>query len=71
VSTTSGSRLKQPDSQCTSENRPKTYSHAAYTLLQELFWLKLPPEKKNMLRGFMYDCGYETAGTDLQSVLLL
>lgn len=59
VSTTTGSRLKQPDSECISGNREKAYSHAAYSVLQELFWLALPPEQKNMFRDFMCDCGFD------------
>jgi hypothetical protein len=59
VSTTTGSRFKRPDSECTSENREKAYSHAAYTVAQELFWLKLPPEQKSLFRDFMCDCGYD------------
>ncbi len=66
VSTTTGSRLKQPDSQCTSENRSKAYSHAAYTVLQELFWLLLPPEKKSIFRDFMCDCGYDPDDKNLK-----
>ncbi len=66
VSTTTGSRLKQPDSQCTSENRSKAYSYAAYTVLQELFWLLLPPEKKSIFRDFMCDCGYDPDDKNLK-----
>lgn len=59
VSTTTGSRLKRPDSECTTENREKTYSHAAFTVAQELFCGKLPPEQKDMFREFMCDCDYD------------
>ncbi|NER12070.1 hypothetical protein GWK08_01330 [Leptobacterium flavescens] len=59
VSTTTGSRFKQPDNECTSENREKTYSHAAYTTAQALFWCLLPPEHKNMFRDFMCECGFD------------
>ncbi|MDJ0645851.1 MAG: vanadium-dependent haloperoxidase [Flavobacteriaceae bacterium] len=59
VSTTTGSRLKQPDSACTSENRERAYSHAAYTVTKALVWCKLPPEYKNMFRDFMCHCGYD------------
>ena len=59
VSTTTGSRFKQPDSECISEHREKAYSHAAYTVAQELFWLKLPPVQKSMFRDFMCDCEYD------------
>lgn len=58
VSTTTGSRLKQPDNELTSKNREKAYSYAAYTVLQELFWLQLPPEQKNMFRDFMCECNF-------------
>lgn len=59
VSTTTGSRFKQPDSECTSTNREEAYSHAAYTVAQELFWLKLPAEQKTIFRDFMCDCGFD------------
>ncbi|MBP0904180.1 DUF6851 domain-containing protein [Mariniflexile gromovii] len=66
VSTTTGSRLKQPDSECISGNRERAYSHAAYTVLQELFWLSLPPEHKNMFRDFMCDCGFDPDDKNLK-----
>ncbi|MCX2680331.1 vanadium-dependent haloperoxidase [Galbibacter sp. EGI 63066] len=66
VSTTTGSYLKQPDSECISENRKKTYSYAAYTVLQTLFCLLLPPEHKNMFRDFMCDCGYDPDDKNLK-----
>ena len=66
VSTTTGSRLKQPDSDCTSENREKTYSHAAYTTAHALFWCLLPPEHKSMFRDFMCDCGYNPDDKNLE-----
>ncbi len=65
VSTTTGSRLKQPASQCTSENREKAYSHAAYTVAQAVFWCLLPPENKDMFRDFMCDCGYDPDNKNL------
>lgn len=66
VSTTTGSRFKQSDAECTSINRETAYSHAAYTVLQELFWLQLPPEKKNMFRDFMCDCGFDPDDKNLE-----
>ena len=59
VSTTTGSRLKQPDSTCTSENRERAYCYAAFTVAQALFWCALPPEKKNMFREFMCGCNFD------------
>lgn len=58
VSTTTGSKLKRPDAECTRENREKTYSYAAYNVLMELFWLGLPPENKNMFRDYMCELNY-------------
>ncbi|WP_103069651.1 vanadium-dependent haloperoxidase [Aquimarina sediminis] len=66
VSTTTGSRLKQPDSRCTSENREKAYSYAAYTTAQALFWCGLPPEKKSMFRDFMCECDYNSDDKNLE-----
>ncbi len=66
VSTTTGSRFKQPDPECTSRNRETAYSHAAYTVLQELFWLQLPPEKKNMFRDFMCECDFDPDDKNLE-----
>ncbi len=66
VSTTTGGRFKRPDSECTSRNRETAYSHAAYTVLQELFWLRLSPEKKNMFRDFMCDCGFDPDDKNLE-----
>jgi hypothetical protein len=59
VSTTTGSRFKQTHSKCTSSHREEAYSHAAYTVAQELFWLKLPPEQKSIFRDFMCECGFD------------
>ena len=67
VSTTTGSRLKQPDSECTTENREKAYCHAAYTVAHALFWCKLPPENKNSFRDFMCDCGYNPDDKNLEA----
>ncbi len=58
VSTTTGKKLKRPDAECTRENREKAYSHAAYNVLMELFWLGLPPENKNMFRDYMCELNY-------------
>ncbi len=65
VSTTTGSRLKQPDSNCTTENRETAYSHAAFTVVQALFWCELPPEKKSMFRDFMCDCNFDPDNKNL------
>ncbi len=59
VSTTTGNRLQRPDHECTIKNREIAYSHAAYTVLQELFWLDLPAEKKNIFRDFMQQCNFD------------
>ena len=66
VSTTTGSRLKQPDGACTSENREKAYSHAAYTAAHALFHCLLPPEHKSMFWDFMCDCGYDPDDKNLE-----
>ncbi len=67
VSTTTGSRFKQHISECTSKNREKAYSYAAYTVAQDLFWLKLPPEQKSLFRDFMCDCGYDPNDRNLSA----
>ncbi|MBL7775628.1 MAG: vanadium-dependent haloperoxidase [Saprospiraceae bacterium] len=59
VSTTTGARLKRPPRECTPENRTKTYSYAAYQTLQELFWLALPPDRKNMFRDYMCELNFD------------
>lgn len=59
VSTTTGKRLQRPGNECTPENREAAYSHAAFTVLQELFWLDLPAEKKNIFRDFMQKCNLD------------
>ncbi|WP_062056982.1 vanadium-dependent haloperoxidase [Aquimarina longa] len=66
VSTTTGSYFKQSEAECTSRNRETAYSHAAYTVAQELFWLQLPPEKKNMFRDFMCSCDFDPDNKDLE-----
>lgn len=58
VSTTTGSRLKQADSECTTENRERAYSHAAYTVAQVILWCHLPPDKKSIFRELMCACEY-------------
>ena len=67
VSTTTGSRLKRPDNECTTENRERAYSHAAFIVAQALFWGGLPPEKKTMLRDFMCDCGYDPDDKNMET----
>lgn len=66
VSTTTGNRFQQPDYMCTVENRERAYSHAAFTIAQDLFWLQLPPEKKNMFRDFMCECGFDADDKNLE-----
>ncbi len=66
VSTMTGSRLKQPDAACTSENREKAYSYAAYTAAQAIFYCALPPEHKNMFRDFMCACDYNPDDQNLE-----
>ncbi|MBY5956700.1 vanadium-dependent haloperoxidase [Membranicola marinus] len=65
ISTTSGRRFKQSDSECISAHREEAYSHAAYTVAQDLFWLNLPPEQKSIFRDFMCDCGYDPDNRNL------
>lgn len=66
VSTTTGSRFKRPNSECISINREAAYSHAVYTVAQELFWLKLPAEQKSMFRDFMCDFGFDPDDRNLK-----
>lgn len=66
VSTTTGIRLQRPGNECTPRNRETAYSHAAYTVLQELFWLDLPAEKKNMFRDFMCECNFDPDNKDME-----
>mgnify|MGYP001803459053 CR=1 FL=1 len=66
VSTTTGKRLQRPSNECTPRNRETAYSHAAFTVLQELFWLDLPAEKKNMFRDFMCKCNFDPDDKNLE-----
>ena len=66
VSTTTGSKFKQSDAECTSENREKAYSYAAFIVTQELFWCSLPAEQKNMFKDFMCECGYNPDDKNLE-----
>ncbi len=66
VSTTTGRRLQRPSAECNPKNREITYSHAAFTVLQELFWLDLPPEKKNIFRDFMCTLNFDPDDTNLE-----
>jgi len=67
VSTTTGSRFKKPNSECTSKNRERAYSYAAYTVAQDLFCLKLPPEQKSLFRDFMCECGFDPNDRNLST----
>jgi len=71
VSTTTGYRLQRPGNECTTENREKAYSHAAYIVLQELFWLDLPAEKKNIFRDFMCQCNFPSGLGNLCGKLII
>ncbi|GAA4272698.1 hypothetical protein U6A24_08085 [Aquimarina gracilis] len=66
VSTTTGKRLQRPGHECKPRNRETAYSHAAYTVLQELFWLDLPAEKKNIFRDFMQQCNFDPDDKNLE-----
>ena len=66
VSTTTGSSLKQPNSECTTQNREEAYCHGAFTVAQALFWCALPPEKKTMFRDFMCECDYDPDNKSLE-----
>lgn len=65
VSTITGKNLQQPNSECTSENREKAYSYAAYTAVKDIFCSKLPPEHKNMFKKFMCKCDYDPDDNNL------
>lgn len=51
--------------QCTTENRQKAYSYAAYRVLMDLFWLALPPKNKGMFRDFICKLDYDPDDTSL------
>jgi hypothetical protein len=60
ISTSTARYIKILDRKhCTSENRRKAYSYAAYCVLTDLFWLALPPENKSMFRDFMCELNYD------------
>ncbi|WP_010521975.1 vanadium-dependent haloperoxidase [Aquimarina agarivorans] len=66
VSTTTGKRLQRPNHECTLENREKAYSHAAFTVLQALFWIDLPAEKKYLFRDFMCQLSFDADDKNLE-----
>jgi hypothetical protein len=57
ISTTTGSRLKRPDSECTKQNREIAFSFAAYRVLEALFSQQLPAEHKMVFSSLMKEIG--------------
>jgi hypothetical protein len=60
ISTSTALYIKAPQHHCNKENVRKAFSYAAYRVLMDLFWLALPPEKKNMFNDFMCELTYNT-----------
>ncbi len=66
ISTSTARYIKILDRrQCTTENRCKAYSYAAYRVLMDLFWLSQPPENKDMFRDFMCEMNYDPEDSTL------
>ncbi|MBK9983968.1 MAG: phosphoesterase [Saprospiraceae bacterium] len=63
ISTTTALYIKAKKDQCSKENVRKSFSYAAYRVLTELFWLKLPPENKNLFKDLMCKCSYDPDDT--------
>jgi len=59
ISTTTARYIKLPKQQCAKENIRKSFSFAAYRVLMDLFWLKLPAEDKGMFRALMCTADYD------------
>lgn len=66
ISTTTARYIKRHDN-CGEDDMPKAVSYAAFTVCTHLFWLALPPERRNMFRKLMeeleYDPGDRSADT--------
>lgn len=65
LSTTTGSLLRRPASEHDKNNRKKAYSYAAYRVLNRLFYLDLPAEKKDIFFDLMDELGYDVDDTSL------
>jgi hypothetical protein len=69
ISTTTALYIKQPKENCSKENSRKAFSFAAYRILTELFWLRLPPEHKDMFNVLMCELGYHADNTTFNLML--
>lgn len=65
ISTTTALLVKAHEKHCSKDNRRKAFSYAAYRVLNELFLLALPAEKKHIFRDKMVDLGYNPEDTSL------
>jgi hypothetical protein len=68
ISTTTAQYIKVADNDCSKDNRRKAFSYAAYRVLTNLFWLVLPPEKREMFRDLMCECKYNPDDTTIDCV---
>ena len=57
--------IKISKSQCAKDNIRKSFSYAAYRVLMELFWLRLPADEKNIFRDFMCQLDYDPENRSL------
>ncbi len=64
-STTTSRYIKRYGEGCGENEVEKTFSYAAYRVLTDLFWLALPPEKRNMFRDLMNQCGFNPDGCSM------
>ncbi len=58
ISTTTAPYIKRHTQGSGEDEVQKTFSYAAYRVLTDLFWLALPPDKRNMFRDLMVKCNY-------------
>ena len=59
LSTTTGSLLRRPLPEQEKNNRKKAYCYATYRVLNNIFWLDLPAEKKDIFLDLMCELGYD------------
>ncbi len=57
-STTTSRYIKRYEENCGESEIEKTISYAAYRVLTHLFWLALPPEKRNIFHDLMIQCNF-------------
>ena len=57
-STTTSRYIKRYGENCGENEIEKTFSYAAYRVLTDLFWLKLPVAKRNVFRDLMNQCDF-------------